>query len=90
MNASSKSPHLAEPVQLTGPAHLIRTVPNFDYGQEGFRGFSMCWYLKAAGIDKISGRFLKDGANFLEKPIANICNIPISSGLFPNDCKIAK
>ena len=45
---------------------------------------------KAAGIDKISGRFLKDGANILAKPIAKICNISISSGLFPSDCKIAK
>ena len=45
---------------------------------------------KAAGTDKISGRFLKDGANILAKPIAKICNISISSGLFPSDCKIAK
>ena len=45
---------------------------------------------KAAGIDKISGRFLKDGVNILAKPIAKICNISISSGLFPSDCKIAK
>ena len=45
---------------------------------------------KAAGNDKFSGRFLKDDANILEKPIAKICNISISSGLFPSDCKIAK
>ena len=45
---------------------------------------------KAAGIDKISGRFLKDDANILAKPMAEICNISISSGFFPNDCKIAK
>ena len=45
---------------------------------------------KAAGIDKISGRFLKDGANILVKPIAKICDISISSGLFPSDCKTAK
>ena len=45
---------------------------------------------KAAGIDKTSGRFLKDGANILAKTIAKICNISISSGLFPSDCKIAK
>ena len=45
---------------------------------------------KAAGIDKISGRFLKDGANILAKTIAKICNIFISSGIFPSDCKIAK
>ena len=45
---------------------------------------------KAAGIDKISGRFLKDGANILAKSIAKICNISISSGLFPIDCKFAQ
>ena len=45
---------------------------------------------KAAGIDKISGRFLKDGAHILAKPTAKICKISISSGLFPSDCKIAK
>ena len=45
---------------------------------------------QAAGIDKFSGRFLKDGANILAKPIAKICIISISSGLFPSDCKIAK
>ena len=46
--------------------------------------------LKAAGIDKISGSFLKDGANVLPKPIAKICKISISSVLFPSDYKIAK
>ena len=35
---------------------------------------------KAAGIDKISGRFLKDSANVLAKPLAKIRNISISSG----------
>ena len=45
---------------------------------------------KAAGIDKISGRFLKDSTNILAKPVAKICNISISSGLFPSDCKITK
>ena len=51
------------------------------------------WFIgisKAAGIDEISGRFLNDGANILAKPIATICNISISSGLFPSDCKITK
>ena len=45
---------------------------------------------KAAGIDKFSRRFLKDGANILAKPIAKRCNMSISSGFFPSDCKIAK
>ena len=37
---------------------------------------------KAAEIDKILGRFLKDGANILAKPIAKICNISISLRAF--------
>ena len=45
---------------------------------------------KAEGFDKFSGRFLKDGANISVKPIVKGCNISISSGLFPSDCKIAK
>ena len=43
---------------------------------------------KAAGIDKISGRFLKDGANILAKPITKICNIFISLGVFPRTAKL--
>ena len=45
---------------------------------------------KAAGIDRISGRLLKDGTSILAKSIAKLCNISISSGLFASDCKIAK
>ena len=33
---------------------------------------------KAAGVDKLSGRFLKDGANILAKPISALCNLSIS------------
>ena len=32
---------------------------------------------KTAGIDKISGIFLKDGGNILAKPVAKTCNISI-------------
>ena len=45
---------------------------------------------KAAGIDTLSGRFLKDGAEILSKPISEICNLSISHGIFPNACKVAK
>ena len=45
---------------------------------------------KAAGVDKLSGRFLKDGANILAKPISTRCNLSISQGVFPNACKVAK
>ena len=45
---------------------------------------------KAAGVDKLSSRFLKDGANILAKPISTLCNLSISQGVFPNACKVAK
>ena len=46
---------------------------------------------KAAETDKISERYWKNDANiFLAKPIAEICHIFISSGLFPSDCQTAK
>ena len=45
---------------------------------------------KAAGIDEIWGKFLKDGPNILVKPTAEIYNISIPSRLFPSDCKITK
>ena len=45
---------------------------------------------KAAGVDKLSGRFLKDGANILAKPISTLCNLSTSQGVFPNACKVAK
>ena len=45
---------------------------------------------KASGIDKLPGRFLKDGAKILSKPIIEICSLSISHGIFPNACKVAK
>ena len=42
---------------------------------------------KAAGIDGLSGRFLKDGANVLAKPVTDICNFPISLKKFPSTLK---
>ena len=45
---------------------------------------------KAAGLDNLSGRFLKDGAKVLTKPITNLCNLSITSGKFPDSCKLAK
>ena len=30
---------------------------------------------KAAGVDQLSARFLKDGANILAKPISTLCNL---------------
>ena len=45
---------------------------------------------KAAGVDRLSGRFSKDGANILAKPISALCNLSISQGVFPNACKVVK
>ena len=45
---------------------------------------------KAASIDNLSGKFLKDGANILAKPISKICNLSIEYSIFPTDCQIVK
>ena len=45
---------------------------------------------KAAGMDNISGRFLKDGADILAIPVTQICNLSIKLSHFPNNCKLAK
>ena len=45
---------------------------------------------KAATIDKLSGRFLEDGAIILAKPISGLCDLSISQGVFPSACKVAK
>ena len=38
---------------------------------------------KAAGIDNLPGRSLKDGAVILEKPVTKICNLSIKLRIFP-------
>ena len=45
---------------------------------------------KAAGIDRLGGKFLKDGASILAAPIAQLCNLSILLSDFPDQCKIAK
>ena len=45
---------------------------------------------KAAGIDNLPERFLKDGAVILAKPVTEICNLSIKSGILPDPCKLAK
>ena len=45
---------------------------------------------KAAGIDDLSGHFMKDGSRVLSKPITELCNLSIKLGSFPDSCKIAK
>ena len=45
---------------------------------------------KAAGLDNIAGKFLKEGASALAKPVTQICNLSISLSVFPDRCKHAK
>ena len=45
---------------------------------------------QAPGIYDPIGIFLKDGASFLATPVTQLCNLSISSGRIPDDCKIAK
>ena len=45
---------------------------------------------KAASIDNLSGKFLKDGAHVLARPISQLCNLSIKLNSFPRSCKIAK
>ena len=45
---------------------------------------------KAAAIDKLPGRFLKDGNEILSKPVSEICNLSVSHWIFPNPCEVEK
>ena len=45
---------------------------------------------RAAGIDRLPGRLLKDGADVLAKPVTDICNLLISLNKFPRAFKLAK
>ena len=45
---------------------------------------------KAAGIDNLSGKFLKDDTHILARPISQLCNLSIKLNSFPRSCKIAK
>ena len=41
---------------------------------------------KAAGLEDLSGRFLKDGAKVLAEPITDLCNLSISQGKCLDSC----
>ena len=45
---------------------------------------------KAAGIDNLSGKFLKYGADILARTISQLCNLSIKLNSFPRSCNIAK
>ena len=45
---------------------------------------------KAIWVDKLSGKFLKDGDDIIAKQVFILCNLSISRGVFPSACKVAK
>ena len=45
---------------------------------------------KAAGMDQIPAKFLRDSAEVLALPLRNIINLSIKLSIFPEQCKIAK
>ena len=45
---------------------------------------------KAAGLDQISGKFLKDGARILAKPISELCNLPMALEVLPMLAKLQR
>ena len=45
---------------------------------------------KAAGTDRLPGRFLKDGVDVLAKEVTDICNLSISLNKHPSAFKLAK
>ena len=45
---------------------------------------------KAADLDNLSGRFLKDGGEVLGKPITDLSNLSITSGKFPENFQYMK
>ena len=58
-------------IKCTSEANLFKIMENIEIS-------------KASGIDKLPGRYLKDGAKILSKPISEICNLSIFRGIFPN------
>ena len=45
---------------------------------------------KSTGLDGISSRFLKDGADVIVDPILHIINLSISSEVVPSEFKMAR
>ena len=44
----------------------------------------------ATGVDSIPTRYLKDTAYVIAKPITFIINLPLKTGMFPNELKMAR
>ena len=66
-----------------GAFHLTYTT-EIDI-EKILRSTNVC---KAAGIDDLSGRFLKHDSQVLLKPIGELCNLSIKLGSFPTLVKL--
>jgi hypothetical protein len=44
----------------------------------------------SAGWDSISAQIIKDGVNYLLKPMTHVLNMSLSTGIFPREMKIAR
>ena len=69
---------------------IIETPFNLSDISEVFKIMQDINILKAAGINNLSGKCLKDGAEILAKPLSEICNLSITSRTFPNVSKVLK
>ena len=49
-----------------------------------------CRYTRATGLDKISARLIREGADLICIPICDIFNQSISVCIFPDDWKCAR
>ena len=45
---------------------------------------------KAAGVDELLGKFLKDGSDIVAKQVSAVCNLSISREVLPSASKVAK
>ena len=72
----------------------MRSCHNFELGNatlETIKKIFACLdSSKAPGLDEISSKFLKDGAEVLVLPLCNLLKLSINQSLFPDQCKIPK
>ena len=66
---------------------------NFEFSETSEKIFNILKGLnpsKVAVVDNLSGKFLKDGADILARPISQFYNLSIKLNSFPRICKITK
>ena len=74
---------------ITTKRNAILKKGNYLQKNESEKVFKILKNFNTPGINDFSGIFLKDGASLLATSITLVCNLSISSGIFPDTCKIA-